>query len=142
MSLTSSELEVVHDDFLELGDYSHLNGHSTDPLQNPWRPVNFDDAGGQPANGPNQQVRQPAEQPVQPENQQGNLEQQLRAVAEAMLQRVDDGTIAHNELVQDAQAEYQHLEAYFVFASWSSSCFSPRAMKSLKVFITSRFRPS
>ena len=108
MSLTSSELEVVHDDFLELGDYSHLNGHSTDPLQNPWRPVNFDDAGGQPANGPNQQVRQPAEQPVQPENQQGNLEQQLRAVAEALLQRVDDGTIAHNELVQDAQAEYQH----------------------------------
>ena len=108
MSMTSSELEVVHDDYLELGDYSHLNGHSTDPLQNPWRPVNFDDAGGQPANGPNQQVRHPAEQPVQPENQQGNLEQQLRAVAEALLQRVDDGTIAHNELVQDAQAEYQH----------------------------------
>ena len=50
MSLTSSELEVVHDDFLELGDYSHLNGHSTDPLQNPHN-VNFADGGGQPTNG-------------------------------------------------------------------------------------------
>ena len=28
-------------------------------------------------------------------------------MAELLLQRVDDGTIAHNELVQDALAEYQ-----------------------------------
>ena len=105
MSWTSS-VEVIQDDFRAPNNYSHFNGQATASLQNAPN-KNFAGDGGHNI-GPNQNMHLPAVQPGQPENQQPNLEEQLRTVADLMLQRVDGGQVAQNELVQDALQEYEN----------------------------------
>ena len=104
MSWTSS-VEVIQDDFRASNDFSHFNGQLTNPLQNAPN-ENFDGDGGQNI-GPNQNLHQPPQQPGQPGNQQ-NLNDQLRTLADLMLERVDGGAVAHHELVQDALHEYNN----------------------------------